>query len=360
MRRWVVAAPGPDFSVLDVHNGWVEALRGLGEHVVDFNLGDRLAFYSNAYLATDYAADGSAVSMKKAVDEDQAVELAVNGLAATLWKTRPDVLLVTTGFLVPGDLLDHARRHGTYVIVAHTEEPYEVERELDLAQHADLNLINDPTHIERFRDVGPTFYVPQAYRPAAHHPCPSKMRDCHPQLRSDFAWVGTGFGSRRWFFERMAELGAFDGLEVEILGNWQGTADDSPLRPFLAADLSACVDNADTVRLYQHTKAGINLYRRERDKDHPGVVGGWSMGPREVEMAAAGCFFLRDPRPEGDEVLHMLPTFQDPEGAVEVLRWWLAHDDEREKAAQAAREAVADRTFDTHARHLLRLLTRKD
>jgi hypothetical protein len=83
------------------------------------------------------------------------------------------------------------------------------------------------------------------------------------------------------------------------------------------------------------------------------------MGPREVEMAATGLFFLRDPRGEGDEILDMLPTFASPEDASEQLRYWLAHDDERQALAGKAREAVADRTFHNHAATLLRLLDRQ-
>jgi hypothetical protein len=80
------------------------------------------------------------------------------------------------------------------------------------------------------------------------------------------------------------------------------------------------------------------------------------MGPREVEMAACGLFFLRDPRGEGDEVLPMLPTFATPEDAGEELRWWLAHDTERDRVAARALEAVADRTFTRNAQSLLRVL----
>jgi spore maturation protein CgeB len=98
----------------------------------------------------------------------------------------------------------------------------------------------------------------------------------------------------------------------------------------------------------------LNLYRREAHAADK--ADGWSMGPREVEMAACGLFFLRDPRPEGDEVLDMLPTFATPEDASEQLRWYLGHDGEREAAARKAREAIQDRTFDNHAARLLRLL----
>jgi hypothetical protein len=73
-------------------------------------------------------------------------------------------------------------------------------------------------------------------------------------------------------------------------------------------------------------------------------------------MAATGLFFLRDPRGEGDEVLPMLPTFSGPEDASEKLKWFLAHEDLRLDAAAKAREAVADRTFEIHAKQLLGLL----
>jgi hypothetical protein len=76
-------------------------------------------------------------------------------------------------------------------------------------------------------------------------------------------------------------------------------------------------------------------------------------------MAAVGAFFLRDPRPEGDALFPMLPTFTTPGEAADQLRWYLAHPDARETAAAKAREAVADRTFDSNAARLLRLLDKE-
>ncbi|MGH9252697.1 MAG: hypothetical protein ACRD0W_24750, partial [Acidimicrobiales bacterium] len=211
--RFVVAQPGPSWSVHDVYVGWCEALERLGQHVVRFNLDDRLAFYNNAVVEVDQPSSDGQAAFRKALDSDQAKELAVNTLAATLWKTRPDVLLVISGFFVPHEMLDHARRHGIRVIVAHTEEPYEIDRELELAAHADLNLLNDPTHIERFAQVAPTVYCPHAYRVGFHQP-----GEPDPTLAADLAFVGTGFGSRRWFLEHMD----LDGLDVLLAGNWAG------------------------------------------------------------------------------------------------------------------------------------------
>jgi hypothetical protein len=80
------------------------------------------------------------------------------------------------------------------------------------------------------------------------------------------------------------------------------------------------------------------------------------MGPREIEQAACGLFFVRDPRPEGDDILHMLPTYSGPGEAGELIRWYAGHPAERDKRATAAREAVAGRTFTSNAKALLRMI----
>lgn len=340
--RWLVAHPGPNFSVQDVYTGWVEALRAAGEQVLEFNLGDRLVFYAKAHLETD---DGS---FRKAFDDKAAILHAVNGLAAALYKIRPHVLLSVSSFFADAQLLDMARHHGTRVVLLHTESPYEEGRQLELAAHADLNLLNDPTHLDAYQDVAPTVYAPHAYRPTVHCPGPSD------EPPSDLAFAGTGYPSRVRFLEAMD----LRGLTVALAGNWMRLHESSPLRKHVVHDLGECFDNADTVGLYRAARAGLNLYRREAETD--ALSAGWAMGPREVEMAATGLFFLRERRGEGDEVLDMLPTFDSPEDAAEQLRWWLAHDLQREAAAAKARAAIADRTFDNHAAKLLRLLTKEE
>jgi spore maturation protein CgeB len=341
--RFLVAHPGPAFSVQDVYAGWVESLRNLGQDVFEFNLGDRLQFYATVLLPA-----GEDV-FKHALDADQATELAVNGLYAALMKVRPHVLLVVSAFFVPGQLMDIARSAGVRVVVLHTESPYQDKQQLDVAKHADLNLLNDPLNIDQFREVAAAEYMPHAYRPDLHKPGP-----VDPDLACDFSFVGTGYPSRVAFLEAMDLTDAYRPLA----GNWQALDENSPLLRYVPHDLEECLDNTDTVRLYNSSRASINIYRREVEGGGLSEAG-WAMGPRELELAAAGLFFLRDPRPEGDEVLDMLPTFASPEDASEQLRWWLDHDQEREAASEKARAAIADRTFDNHARRLMRLLERE-
>lgn len=351
--RWLIAHPGPQFSVADVFEGWVEGLRDVGEKVHVFNLSDRLALYDHALLPTEV--DGQ---FRRALTAEQAIELAVNGLAAAMWKLRPDVLLVVSGFFTPHEMLDQARRYGTRVVVLCTESPYEDDRQLALAEHADLMLLNDPVNLARFAEMTPSVYVPHAYRPDVHHPGESRYAPC------DLAFVGTGYPSRVGFFEAMD----LSGLDVVLGGNWQGLPEESPLREHIGHDVEECTENAETAELYRAARVGINTYRRETGApvnqvaaDASGLerFAGWAIGPREVEMAACGLFFLRDPRPESDSVLGMLPRFSGPSEAGELLRWWLAHPDRRQVLADRAREAVADRTFAAHAAQLLRLFDRR-
>lgn len=317
----------------------MEALRELDQHVIEFNLDDRLTAYSAALKPT-----GEGV-FTRMFSPEQSYELAVSGLYSTLYQAWPDVLLVVSGFFVPPRLLERARRTRTRVVLIHTECPYEDERQLKLAPYADVNLIDDPTNLGAFKALAPSFYVPKAYRPSLHTPGPPVAG-----LECDLGFVGTGFPSRVAFLEAMD----LDGLDVLLAGNWESVGEDSPIYEYLAHAPDECLDNERAVDIYRSARMGLNLYRREAQR--PELSAGWSMSPREVEMAAVGLPFLRDPRGEGDEVLDMLPTFTSPGEASELLRWWLAHPDARAEAALKARAAVAGRTFVNHAAELLRLL----
>jgi hypothetical protein len=339
--------PGPAWSVADVFEGWREALAGLGQQVATFNLDARLTFYDAAFLQTGRSGPDGTEEFRKALSHTQAVGMAVNHLRSAAYQTWPDVVLVVSYF-VPADVLDLLRARGHRVVLVHTESPYQDDQQVTLAAHADYNLISDPTNLDRFREVAPTSYQPHCYRPSVHHPGPPD-----PALVCDLAFVGTGFPSRVEFLEQM-DLG---GLDVLLAGQWQLLADTSPLRKFLAHDQERCLDNSETAAVYRSARAGLNLYRREADR--PELSAGWACGPREVEMAACQLFFLRDPRPESDELFGMLPTFTSPAEASELLRWFLDHPDIRDRAAAKAREAVADRTFRHAAARLLELLDRQ-
>jgi spore maturation protein CgeB len=341
-----VVHPGPAWSVSDVYNGWVEALEQLGQQVNTFNLDARLTLWSRAFVETGAVDEHGAVGMRRAVDDEAAVYLASEGVLSAAYKCLPDVVLIISCMFVSVEMLDILRARGHKVILVHTESPYDEDNQVKLSAHSTLSTINDPINLARYEGVAPTIYQPHCYRPAIHHPGPPS-----PGMTSDFCFVGTGFPSRIEFLEQMN----LDGVDVLLAGQWKLLAEsDSVLRKYLAHDLFEGLDNDQTAQVYRSAKASLNLYRREADR--PELSVGHAMSPRELEMAACGLFFLREPRPEGDEILAMLPTFGSPQDASDQLRHYLRHDHYRAKLAVRAREAIADRTFTNAAKRLLGLL----
>lgn len=336
--RALICHPGPEFSVSDVYDGWLKGLKGNGIDVATLNLNERLSFYGAAKIERD----GRYLSAFEGTD---VARMAALGLKAAMYDWWPDVLFVVSAFFVPRDFYTVFRARGHKVVIIHTESPYEDDRQIERAQYADLNIINDPTNLERFRKAGPTIYLPHGYDPDRHFPRPAQ-----PEYASDFCFVGTGYPSRVSFFEQVD----WSGLAATFAGNWQATSETSPLRALISHPIDECCPNSEAVKLYTSTKVSANLYRREAQRSE--LSDGWAMTPREVELAATQTFFLRDPRGEGDELLPMLPTFGGPEEFGDLLRWWVAHDDERTAAARAARRAIAGHTFTNHVAQALRAL----
>lgn len=327
--RVLVIEPGPDFSVKDVHDGLCAGLAANGAEVRTLNLGDRLCFYSSAHVPVE----GELV---RAMDLDQAKWLAARWVEAETFRFWPDVVIFVSAFIIPTQILELFRHRPQHTVGWFTEAPYEDAEQLQMAGLFDTVIVNDPATIDAYRAVNPrTWYIPHGFNPSRHHPG-RPVRS----LMGDFGIVGTGFPERVKFLEAVD----WSGLTVRLGGNWMSTAEDSPLRRFLVHDIDECMGNDVTASLYRSVKVSANLYRKDIVTEGS-TADGWAMGPREVELAACGTFFLRTPRGEGDELFPMLPIFTEPDELGELARWWAAHDEQRIAAAAAARRAVSDRTF---------------
>ena len=349
--RILLVHPGPDFSVADVYNGWFRALKQLGHDVKTFNTNDRLSFYSQIHLP-DYKTEGQ--PLRKAFESEQAMTLAMQGLSHDLYTFWPDVVIMVSAFYTSSSTFRVIRARKHKVVLIHTESPYQDDEQLVRAQFADVNLLNDPSNLADYQALVPnSHYMPHAYDPQIHRPGKG-------EYKSDFAFVGTMFKSRKVFFEKMlSHLQSNDpaGYRITLGGaGWDNEyMNDSPLLQYLAHERGHCVDNPEVAKLYRISRAGINFYRREAEGEHMGE--GWSMGPREVEMAACGIPFVRDPRPESDLVFGgILPTFSSPEEAAEELTWMLDHEETRQHWGEQIREAIKDRTFLNNAKQLMKYL----
>ena len=322
----------------DVYQGLAKGLKQCGADVGMFNLDDRMTFYAGAHVKRDD-------EWVQAFDGDTAAHMAAIGLEAVLYEWWPDVVIVVSGFFIPPKIWAVLKMRPHTVVYWATESPYEDDRQARPARYADLVVLNDPKNLEQFRaEVNPqTHYFPHSYDPQIHH----GNRNVPTW---DFGFVGTGFPSRVEFFEDVT----WPTSSVALAGNWQFVDDDSPIMPFLLHERGLCMDNKDTAEMYRSVRVSANLYRKETSE--AGTADGWAMGPREVELAATGTFFLREPRGEGDELFPMLPTFTEVDEFSDLLAWALTHPDECTTAAAAARAAIGARTFKNTAARLLRMV----
>lgn len=347
--------PGPEFSVADVFNGWKKAFEKQGHEVAVFNTNDRLSFYSQVHLP-DWGAEfderTGELPWRKAMDKENAVIASMQGLTHDLYASWPHMVFFVSAFFTPAWVLDLIRKRRHKLVILHTESPYQDDEQLMRAQYATLNLLNDPVNIEEYAHLAPAMYMPHAYDPDLHYPGSVKEKDL------DFSFVGTMFESRKEFFEELFER--LDGSKYKFaLGGagWDGAhLDDSPLLQHLGHPREEAVDNQETADTYRRSRLGINFYRREGEKIHKGE--GWAMGPREVELAACGVPFLRDSRPESDELFPFLPTFENAGDAAQWVRWYLDNPGDAVRLGMKARMAIADRTFDNHATMLLEEMER--
>jgi hypothetical protein len=336
--RALVVNPGPNFSVADVARGWARGLADLGVQVRTFELDKLLDYFAYAY--TDR--NGEIV---KAHTETEAIQLAAGQIKAACYDWWPDLVIVVSGFFMYPQLVDIMRDRHRHVVLLCTESPYEDEAQLQKAAWYDGVVLNDPTNLDAFAEVcdGPALYAPHAYDPAVHYRAPAKRH-------ADVSWIGTCYPSRARFLEQVD----WSGLDVSFGGNFKD-APESLLR-FVGHEPEECVDNDVTAEVYRGSLASFNIYRAETNGQLSDSADGYSMGPREVEMARCGLFFCRQSRPESDEVFPMLPTFSDPQELGDQLRWAIANPEARMMAVERAFAAVEDRTFPNNARALLQAL----
>jgi spore maturation protein CgeB len=353
MARILIVHPGPDFSVADVYRGWIKAMRKLGHQIMTYNTNDRIAFYGQVVFQDREippCEHGFGPVRKAMPDPGMIAQMATKGLFETCYTFWPDVIFFISAFYQPGQALNVLRTRGHKIVMLHTESPYQDDEQMKRGAFANLNLLNDPTNFEKWKELGPVAYVPHSYDSDIHFP----LADVKKEI--DFSFVGTSFVSRLKFFSEMN----FDGIDTVLGGNGWDTVppEYQHLWRYLGHRPDECVDNTETARIYRQTKVGINLYRQEGEEQQKGK--GWAMGPREVEMAACGLFFLRDPRPESDEVFPMLPSFSSPGEAEELVRYYLKHEAEREELADLALEAVQDRTFDAQCEFVSGIMEKLD
>lgn len=342
--RLLVIAPGAGHATVDVFNGLVGGLRGLGHEVVEYNLHRRLqlVMHSLKLLAED--------GLIPKASFGQAVYEAGTPIYERVLRERCEAVLVVAGGLMHPDHLVLLRRAEIPTGLVLTETPYE-PYEASLVEAVDVAWTNERSAVGALRAHQPnTHHLPHAFDPQRHTPTAIATGEDVPA--HDVVFVGTGFQ------ERIEALEAVDwtGIDLGLYGLWQLMSPDSPLRRYLRGGI---VDNARTAALYRAAKVGLNLHRTSigYGPDAPRIMSAESLNPRALELAACEVFQISDRRTEVAEVFgESVPTFGTPAELEATIRRALGDPDYRRQSAAFARQRVQGRTFGRMAEQVARQL----
>jgi spore maturation protein CgeB len=188
-----------------------------------------------------------------------------------------------------------------------------------LTPYVDLVLTAAPECVDWYAKEGcPALFFPEASDPDIFHPMPEL-----PKIH-DVSFVGARYGIREKIITALRDAG----ISVSAFGNgWEGGK--LPIE--------------DVPRLFAQSKIVLGV----------GTIGHctdfYALKLRDFDGAMSGSFYLTHDNPDLKtlyEIGREIETYRDIEDCVEKVKWYLAHDDERELIASAGRRrALKDHTW---------------
>jgi glycosyltransferase involved in cell wall biosynthesis len=244
---------------------------------------------------------------------------------------QPDIIWLSgdNREILPETLARLKREHNCKIIYVTGVSPivFSHANERAAARLYDLVLVNDYYHGVQWQELGAKRmeclpYV--AIDPAVHFPRP--ITDAPETCLCDVGFVGTLVPSNL-YSERVAAL---QSLREFDLGIWSMHEVPPSLRPF---QRGSALGEA-MMQVLSSVKISINVH---------GDFMRYGGNMRLFESAALGAFQIVDDRPGLHEWFSdgkHLVTFSDHDDLREKVRYYLAHDDERQRIADAARQHV--------------------
>lgn len=213
-------------------------------------------------------------------------------------------------------------------------------------------IIQKEPFLSELRAIGQenAFYLPLAALPQFHKPLSMGAME-KKEYGADISFLGAGYPNRRMAFR------ALTGRDFKIWGSdWDGET-------ALSANIQRQgkrISPEESVKIYNASKINLNLHS---NIDPEKLVGhGDFVNPRTFELAAMGAFQLVDRRSLMGELFKPdeLATFDDMNGMLEAIDYFLEHPEERENYARRARErALADHTYEKRMKTLIEFMERR-
>lgn len=373
IKRVLLVTAGPTFAVYDVFTGLLRGLRAIGVEAYPFDTGTRVED-SVEWLRHLSRQRGKLEDAWTAEDPSAALFHTGEQSVVRALETRADAAIFITGMYVDWRIPELFHRAGIPTFLYGTESPYDDDVFLQIVPRFAVASTNDraslPVYEDAVRAAGArtrVIFLPLAYDPIAHYPGAGADLELAPA--HDVVFVGNVFPSREPFLRAIDW--AAEGIDLGLYGDFRCMSVDSPLWPYTPRgatpeDSIRHVDNRVTTALHTKAKIALNFFREERfrgEKDDPEtwrnpsarLTGAVSVNPRLFECAASEVFVLSQWRAELDEARWrgVVPTFRTPAEMADLVRYYLAHADERAAVAARLPDTVRGCSYDDRARAIV-------
>jgi len=345
----MLVAPGASYSTADVYNGYKEAFRREGHTVVEYDYTSRLGVM-NGWLT--YSWRRSKLGKEHKPNWNDAMYWACYGILERALRHEVDWVVIISSTMLDINALILMNKAHIKTAAVLTESPYYYHQEDIIARFVDVVFTNDSSAVEHFKNINPySYYLPTAYNPAIHYVGVKTPFDGQA-IPHDVVFVGTGFEERK---QLLSEVD-WTGIDLGLYGAWHMLGSRHRLRKYIRQNV---VDNAFASELYKVAKINLSLHRTstELGKNVVHIYNAESLGPRDYELAALGCFFISDYRKEVEEKMPMVPIFHDAKELESLCRYYLKHDDERLAIAAALPDTVQNDTYDNRVKSLIATLS---
>lgn len=350
----LVCHPGHGFSTSDVFDGLCAGLRLNDVEVVPFQWDKPLRILSTLVGAGITIGD---------IPPDKAEQLhswgswlAAADVIGVALDEDVDAAIVVNGTLFPPSRAKLLQQLGIPVACFGTEAPYFLSTEQELSAYYTHWFTNERACVGQF--ATPSFYLRHAYNPETHRPAPPD-----PAYVADVVFVGGGYPERKALIDGARLLG----VPIQTHGTlWhldlereKGATDIGRSSRYSEGSIS----NTETSARHRSAKVALNMHRKMMYVDHGGEIApgsAESLGPRAYEIPACGSFMLcDDERPEIWDIYgESAATFRawDSADLARQARFWLSHDDERERVRSAQAEAVTPHHWGNRAKDVLTIM----
>jgi spore maturation protein CgeB len=258
-------------------------------------------------------------------------------------RQTPDLLIAQTwaGFVDPKVLWKIRDEYGTLIVNIGLDDRHQYwGRKVNgewwgtygLIPYLDLALTAAPECVEWYEKEGcPALFFPEASDPDFFHPMPEL-----PKLH-EVCFVGSRYGIREKIVTGLQKAG----VRVAAYGaGWEGGR----------------LDTQDVPRLFAQSKIVLGVGTIGYCEDF------YALKMRDFDGPMSGSCYVTHDNPDlrlvykvGEELV----TYRSVGDCVEKVRWYLSHEDERERIAQAGRaKALADHTWEQRFKELFDVLRR--